>query len=158
MKDREIVDISKKSFDEFSKLLNIEIESEASIEIGDNDQKIVKINVRGDDLGSLIGFHGRTLEAIQLIFSQILNRKLEEIVRVVVDINEYRKRRHSYLEEVAKKALDEVRETGQNVELPPMNPFERRVVHMCLKDEDGIFTESLGEGDGRRVVIKKEIK
>lgn len=158
MKDSELIEKAKGALEEFLQLLKITAETKVVIEAGDNDEKIIAVAIVGDNLGNLIGYHGKTLEAIQFIFTQIVNKALDEPVRVLLDINDYRSRRKEYIENVARKALDEARESGQNIELPPMNPFERRIVHMVVKEEKDVYTESTGEGEARRVTLKLKEK
>jgi len=104
-------------------------------------------------LGGLIGFKGSTLNALQLIFVQMLNKGLEKTVNVIIDVNGFRKDRENYLINLADQAVDEVRQTGQPVELTPLSSYERRIIHLHLKENEYALTESKGEGEERHIVI-----
>jgi spoIIIJ-associated protein len=106
-----------------------------------------------DDMSLLIGRHGQTLEAIQELTRMVVGRKLDQRVRVVVDVEDYRKRREARLEEQARELAERVRETGQAEELDPMNAYERKLVHDAVADVDGVETESRGVDPDRYVVI-----
>jgi spoIIIJ-associated protein len=102
----------------------------------------------------LIGYHGQTLEKLQHIVSQALSHKYKQPVRVVIDINDYRQKRTTSLENLARRAAQQVIESGQDLELQPMNPADRRIVHKLLNDEGKVRTESIGDGKERRIVVK----
>jgi len=116
--------------------------------------KYISVKLVGDDLSDLVGFHGTSMEAIQSILSLMLGKKFQMDLRVLLEVNDYRERREKYLQDVAERAAMDVKSTGQDVELPPMKPYERRMIHMALKSDDQILTESLGEGENRRIVVK----
>ena len=112
------------------------------------------IDITGDDSGLLIGRRGETLRALQFMVNLILrNRLKEEAVRVVLDIERYKERRHSSLKDMALRVADKVAGTGRAVSLEPMPAVERRVVHMALAEHPRVTTESTGLGDKRKVVI-----
>jgi spoIIIJ-associated protein len=106
-----------------------------------------------DDMSLLIGKHGQTLEAIQELTRMAVGRKLDQRVRVIVDVEDYRKRREERLEERARELAERVRETGREEELDPMNSYERKLVHDAVADIDGVETVSRGEEPERYVVI-----
>ena len=138
-------------------LKKVEIKAEVSAEVqdGEEDKKYLMVKIEGDDLGILVGHHGKILESLQTILGLILSREDDNKYRVVLDINDYRERRAEYLTSMALQAAEQVRQSGQDMELEPMKPNERRVVHMALQEEKGISTESVGEGEERRIVVKK---
>jgi spoIIIJ-associated protein len=107
-----------------------------------------------DDMALLIGRHGQTLEAIQELTRMVVSRRLETRVRVIVDIEDYRKRRSERLEERAQELARRVAETGREEELEPMNSYERKLVHDAAAEVDGIETISRGEEPNRFVVIR----
>jgi len=115
---------------------------------------IVKINFQTDNPGILIGYHGQTLSAIQLILSLITYRKLGEWTKIVVDVADYRQRREETLKRMAFSAAQKVKFSHQEQELPPMSSSERRIIHLALSDDSEVETESRGEGKERRVVVK----
>jgi len=115
------------------------------------------IELQGEHLSELIGFHGKMLESLQNVLGLFMNKALEnKEVRVLLDINNYRDKRTEYLTRYAQRAAEEVRMNKEPMELPPMKPFERRIIHMVLKNDPELITESLGEGEERRVVIKSK--
>jgi spoIIIJ-associated protein len=106
-----------------------------------------------DDMSLLIGRHGQTLEAIQEITRMAVGRRLDQRVRVIVDVEDYRKRREARLEEDARELAERVRESGHEEALEPMNSYERKLVHDAVADVDGVETESRGVDPERYVVI-----
>lgn len=115
--------------------------------------KYLWVSIEGDELGLLIGKHGQTLNALQYIVNMVANREILEKQKVVVDINSYRLRREEVLTQLASRLAKKVKLYGKPVELEPMNPHERRVIHVTLQRERGITTYSEGEEPNRRVVI-----
>jgi spoIIIJ-associated protein len=107
-----------------------------------------------EDMSLLIGRHGQTLEAIQELTRMVVGRRLDQRVRVIVDVEDYRKRREVQLEEHARELAERVRETGREEELEPTNSYERKLVHDAVADVDGVETESRGVDPERYVVIR----
>ena len=108
-----------------------------------------------DDLALLIGRHGATLEAIQELTRMVVSRRLDERCRVVVDVEDYRKRREERMIDRALQVARRVLETGQEQVLDPMNPYERKLVHDAVADLGGLETSSRGEEPERSVVIRR---
>jgi len=106
-----------------------------------------------DDMSLLIGRHGQTLEAIQELTRMAIGRRLDQRVRVIVDVEDYRKRREARLEERARELAVQVSQSGEEQELEPMNSYERKLVHDAVADIDGVETESRGVDPERYVVI-----
>lgn len=119
----------------------------------ETDSDVIKINFTGDDLGILIGRRGDTLDALQYLVNLVANRKEESRVRMVLDVEGYRKRREQTLQKLAMKLADKVRRRGQEVVLEPMNPHERRVIHTALQNNRFVYTTSQGEEPFRKIVI-----
>ncbi|MEN6350249.1 MAG: RNA-binding cell elongation regulator Jag/EloR [Syntrophomonas sp.] len=113
----------------------------------------VRINIVGNDMGLLIGRKGETLNAVQYVISLILNRNREEKVRVILDVEDYRKKREESLESLALRLSDKVKRTRKNVVMRPMSSQERRIVHTALQGDPQITTFSLGDEPNRKVVI-----
>ncbi|BBB90573.1 R3H domain protein [Methylomusa anaerophila] len=111
------------------------------------------INIHGDDLGVLIGKHGQTLDALQYLTNLVANRDSEERCKIVLDVEEYRKRRADTLSRLAFRLADRVKRRGDRVVLEPMSPQERKVIHMALQNDNRIVTYSEGEEPFRKVVI-----
>lgn len=162
MKEQEILDKTKSLADEFIAQLGLDAEITVKFVEGDSDKdadtRYLQINFEGENLAELIGFHGKVFDSIQNILGLIISREInEQGVRTLIEINDYRNRREEYLKKYAKRAAEEVRMTGQPLELSPMKPFERRIVHMVLKDDAEVATESYGEGENRRLRIIPKI-
>lgn len=116
-------------------------------------QRPVIIDVSGEDLGILIGRRGETLDALQYITNLIVNRKTRRRVKIIVDVESYRRRREASLRGLAARMADRVRASRQAVTLEAMPAHERRLVHLSLQDDPDVYTQSVGEGEGRKVVI-----
>lgn len=124
----------------------------ASFEVFRREEHVA-INITGNDLGILIGRRGDTLESIQFLTNLAVGRRLSEKIRIIIDVEGYRKRREDTLIKLAKRLADKVKKTGSRVVLEPMSPQERRIIHTALQNEWKIATFSEGEEPHRRVVI-----
>jgi spoIIIJ-associated protein len=113
----------------------------------------VNVEIRGPGLGLLIGRHGTTLDALQLLAAVVANSGFEQGARVVVDAEKYRARRQEMLHKLALQHAQKAKETQQEVVIPDLKPFERRIIHLSLKDDPEVETYSEGEGEGRCIVI-----
>jgi spoIIIJ-associated protein len=125
-----------------------------SVESGDTS----KLDVRGDEgtkeaLGALIGRKGERLSALQHLVNLMLSRKLGAWTRVLVDVEDYRGRRERQLREIATRAAEKVKESGKMLQLEPMPALERRWIHLALRGDTDVATQSIGEEPHRRVVI-----
>lgn len=126
----------------------------ADIDEYEGDEGEIILDIVGDEeLGVLIGRHGKTLDALQVVVGAILGRSDVPRHPLVVDVSGYRYRQRMKLEEIAKRAAERAFRTGRPVTLRPMSAFERRVVHVCLRDDQRVTTASEGEEPERRVVI-----
>ncbi|HEX9056209.1 MAG TPA: RNA-binding cell elongation regulator Jag/EloR [Ktedonobacterales bacterium] len=124
------------------------------IEVRDREPLTLNVQSAGDeDLSQLIGRRGDTLASLQLIVALIVSKQTGQRERIVVDAEGYRERREDNLRSLAQRVAQQVRRVQSPVTLEAMPPSERRIVHMALADEEDITTESVGEGDQRRVVI-----
>jgi spoIIIJ-associated protein len=108
-----------------------------------------------DDMALLIGKHGQTLDAVQELTRMAVGRRLDERIRVIVDVEDYRKRRESRLEDRAREVAARVLKSGSEEILEPMNPFERKIVHDAVSGIDGVESSSRGEEPDRAVVIRR---
>lgn len=113
----------------------------------------VTLNLRGDDLGILIGKHGQTLDALQYLTNLAAHRDSDERVRIVIDVEDYRKRREETLARLAYRLADRVKLRGEKVVLEPMSPHERKIIHITLQDDLRVTTFSEGEEPFRKVII-----
>jgi len=125
----------------------------ASIEEYEGDEGEIILDIVGGECATLIGRHGRTLDAIQALVSAITNRRLGFRYPVVVDVEGYRHRRKSKLEDIARRSADRAARQGIPVHLRPMTAYERRIVHVALRDDRRVMTESEGEEPYRQVVV-----
>jgi spoIIIJ-associated protein len=179
MNEEKIVNLVVESAKELLEKANLDAEISASLtpaedksEEGDKEKKVeknyVNVSINGQDLGLLIGFQGRTMQSFEQVLSLIVNKKLRgeksdkadkdenAIMRIVVDVNDYKEKRFKLIHDSALQAIDQAKESGQQVELPIMTPAERRVVHMAVQEEGGVKSTSEGEEGFRRVVIQPE--
>ncbi|OGO05638.1 MAG: hypothetical protein A2Y73_05600 [Chloroflexi bacterium RBG_13_56_8] len=118
-----------------------------------NDVSPLILNLVGDGLGILIGRRGETLRDLEFIVRLIMSRRLGEWPNLVLDVEGYREKRAQSLRSLAKRMADQARHTGQRVTLEPMPAYERRIIHITLRDEADVYTESTGEGEARKVQI-----
>jgi spoIIIJ-associated protein len=114
----------------------------------------ITLDIQGGDVADLIGRRGENLRALQFILSLMLNKQLKRHLRILVDVDGYRARREELLRGMAQRFAHRVRTMGQPMQLEAMPPNERRIIHLALADDPEVLTESTGEGDARRVVIK----
>lgn len=112
------------------------------------------VNIETENPAILIGYHGEGLSALQTILSLTVYREIGEWLRVFVDVGGYRQKRKESLEKMALSAVQRVKFSRQECELPPMSPSERRIIHVFLSSDPEVATESIGEGRERRIVIK----
>jgi len=129
-----------------------ELDVDASVEVSESDEEILG-RVDGEDLGLLIGRRGQTIDAVQLLCYRAAFRGRQDRKRVTVDAAGYRERRRDAVERQADRAADRALKSGNEIELEPMTPTERRVVHQHLKERSGIETFSEGEEPERCVVV-----
>lgn len=130
-----------------------QMQVDAQVEVVENEG-FFTVNVSTEESGLLIGFHGETLSSFQMILGLIVFKKLGEWTKVVVEIGDYRAKRAEQLGAMAQSYANQAISSGQPVFLPPLPPAERRVVHLALEARGDVITESEGEGNQRRVVVK----
>jgi spoIIIJ-associated protein len=117
------------------------------------------LEIKGDYEGVLIGKYGRTLESLQMLINRMVNKQLKNSMRVIIDIDDYRKRRSDSMAKMAQRLGEKVKRTGHSLTVGPFNAHDRRIVHLTLKEDPSLKTESLGEGDLKKIKIipmKKE--
>lgn len=126
----------------------------AEIRMRDTNENLY-INLAGPKMGVIIGRRGQTLDSLQYLVSLVVNKDKERdnFVKVILDTEDYRKKREETLQRLARRLADRVQKTGKNVELEPMNPYERRIIHSTLQEFEGITTFSEGEEPYRKVII-----
>lgn len=116
------------------------------------DDRII-LNIETEDAGLLIGKQGQTLEAIQYLITKILAKKSRRKVRITIDVESYRARHNEALVQLALKNGDKVKRSGKSITLNPMNPHDRRIVHLTLQTDKELKTMSRGEGLYKKVII-----
>ena len=114
----------------------------------------VTFRLHGEDMGILIGKHGQTLDSLQYLTNLVANKNNSERVRVIIDVEDYRDRRIETLTRLACRLADKVKRTGERVALEPMNPHERKIIHMALQGDRRVTTLSEGDDPFRHVVIE----
>ncbi len=113
----------------------------------------VAFNVKGDDLGILIGRRGQTLACLQYIVRLIVGQQIKAQVPIVIDVEGYKQRRYQALQIFARQMAEQVKARGAPFKFEPMPAYERRIIHLALADYPDVITESIGQGEARRVVI-----
>ena len=113
----------------------------------------IMFRMQGDGLGVLIGKHGQTLDALQYLVNLVANKETKERLRIILDVEDYRKRREETLTALARRIASQVKHSGERVVLEPMKPHERKAIHMALQNDRRIATCSEGEEPYRKVVI-----
>lgn len=138
-------------------LAKMDVEAELAVSVSDPDdltgRRVNVIDIEGDDLGVLIGPRGETLNAIQYLTRLMVGNQLQKRASFVVDVEGYRRRRQQALARLAERMAKKVVTRRSPVSLEPMPPHERRIIHMTLRDNDEVYTQSSGEGNRRKVRI-----
>lgn len=133
--------------------MNFEVEK-AFVEDVEEEEDQVWVGVTVKNPGGLIGFRGRNLASIQIVLSMIVRNQVDEKIRVLLDVNNYRGEQKSRLENMVKNLAEKVVQTGTPISLANMSSYERRICHMAAANIEDVVTESEGEGEERHVVIK----
>ena len=141
--------LAEEFLDSVFKAMQLDVE----IVINDEDKSLLDIELKGDEMGVLIGKRGQTLDSLQTLTSLVVNKDTDSYVRVKMDTENYRKRRKDTLENLAKNIAYKVKRTKRVVSLEPMNPYERRVIHSALQNDKFVSTHSEGEEPFRHVVV-----
>lgn len=153
------IEIKNKSEEFLSTIIDkFKVQYNLNIELNNNELNVEVTSNNPSELGIIIGKHGSTLDSLQYLLSQVINKHKEDFIRVTVDANEYRDKRKKNLEKIAKRGVERVQKYGRPVKLEPMNAADRRIVHMVLQNYETITTHSEGRDPFRRVVITKERK
>ncbi len=132
-----------------TRLMNVNV----SVAADTDGEGNVRVDMHGDTLGILIGRRGETLDALQYLTSLNVNRGQEEYTRVTIDTENYRAKREEALTRLANRMANRAVKTGRKVVLEPMNPYERRILHSALQQNDAVTTHSEGDEPNRHVVI-----
>ncbi len=147
-KERAVVDEAKVVLEEFLRLMDLG----GTVEIAMGTET-AKLNVKGDDLGVLIGRRGEKLASLQHLVNLIIARREGQTFRIAIDVENYRGRREDQLRDVARRAAERVLQTGKIIQLEAMPAVERRIVHMALVENPRVRTQSVGVEPNRRIVV-----
>lgn len=147
---REVEEAAKKFLGEVFDAMEMEVIVDARY---DDAEKALDVDMRGEEIGILIGKRGQTLDSLQYLVSLVVNRGQADYIRVKLDTENYRQRRKETLENLAKNIAYKVKRTKRPVSLEPMNPYERRIIHSALQNDRYVTTHSEGEEPFRRVVV-----
>ena len=151
LKNPEIA-MAKKFLGDIFKSMKLDVEIEAEM----TEEDVLTVNLIGENMGIVIGKRGDTLDSLQYLTSIIVNRDSEKYIKVVVDAENYREKRYNSLIALASRLADKVARTGRRHTLEPMNPYERRIIHSSLQDNENVTTRSVGEDPYRKVVIESK--
>ena len=144
--DENVVEFLSSIFD----AMKMEVEMLVAV---NEEEHIIEVELKGDDMGILIGKRGQTLDSLQYLTNLAINKHSDEYYKVKIDTEDYRKRRKETLENLAKNIAYKVKRTKRPVSLEPMNPFERRIIHSALQNDRYVTTHSEGDEPYRHVVV-----
>lgn len=144
--DENVVEFLSSIFD----AMKMEVEILVAV---NEEEHIIEVELKGDDMGILIGKRGQTLDSLQYLTNLAINKHSDEYCKVKIDTEDYRKRRKETLENLAKNIAYKVKRTKRPVSLEPMNPFERRIIHSALQNDRYVTTHSEGDEPYRHVVV-----
>ena len=144
--DENVVEFLSSIFD----AMKMEVEILVAV---NEEEHIIEAELKGDDMGILIGKRGQTLDSLQYLTNLAINKHSDEYYKVKIDTEDYRKRRKETLENLAKNIEYKVKRTKRPVSLEPMNPFERRIIHSALQNDRYVTTHSEGDEPYRHVVV-----
>lgn len=146
----EIADTAIAVLKDILKYFNV---GEVTIDEYEGDEGELILDITGKDLAVLIGRHGKTLDALQFLVSAITVRKIGYRFPVIIDVESYKNRQRQKLEALARSSANKAASQGRSVKLRPMTPYERRIIHVALRDDNRVNTASEGEGPARHVVV-----
>ena len=144
--DENVVEFLSSVFD----AMKMEVEILVAV---NEEEHIIEVELKGDDMGILIGKRGQTLDSLQYLTNLAINKHSDEYYKVKIDTEDYRKRRKETLENLAKNIAYKVKRTKRPVSLEPMNPFERRIIHSALQNDRYVTIHSEGDEPYRHVVV-----
>ena len=149
-KKGDVTDVVRNFLSKIFSCMNIEVEIEME---HDKEDGLISIELKGNDMGMLIGKRGQTLDSLQYLTSLVVNKKSEDFIKIKLDTENYRQRRKETIENLAKNVANKVKKTGRPAFLEPMNPYERRIIHAVLQSDKYVDTHSEGEEPHRKVVV-----
>jgi len=138
---------------EMGVVASVILQAKASIEGEEGAAAPIALDIEGDDLGILIGWRGQALSCLQYIVRLIVAHQTESWVPIIIDVEGYKQRRYEALRALAYRLAEQVKVRGVPFSLEPMSAYERRIIHLALADHPDVTTQSIGEGEARKVVI-----
>ncbi len=144
---------AKEQIEKFLKEFTNIIGKEINFQIKELDANTIYVEIKGEEAKFLIGYRGEVLNSIQTILIAIAGKNITEKIHVNVDILGYREKRKKVLEDLAKRVSKNVIKNKKSVTLEPMTAYERKIIHTILQTNEKVTTESIGEGEHRRIVI-----
>ncbi len=153
--EQEKLSTIKEIIEEIIKTMNLDGRVVEVVEVNESDGGALA-RIASQEAGYLIGRNGDNLRALQQIIRAVVSKKIIDAPRLTIDINNYQQERLDMLKSAAQSLAQEVAQQSVSRYLPPMNAYERRIIHISLIDLPGIKTESEGEGEGRRIVIRPD--
>lgn len=147
---KEIENVAESFLTDLFKTMNLEVSMKFDYDTEDNS---LGVDLQGPEMGIIIGKRGQTLDSLQYLTNLVVNRKASNYTRVKIDTEDYRNRRKETLENLAKNVAFKVKKNKRPVSLEAMNPYERRIIHSALSNDDSVLTHSEGEEPYRHVVV-----
>jgi spoIIIJ-associated protein len=144
----EEIEIAKELTIGLAERMGVKTEVEGFLKEGD-----LYLEIKGDQRGILIGKHGRTLESLQILINRMVNKRVKKGIRVILDVDDYRKRRAESMVQMAQRLGEKVKRTGYSQTVGPFSAYDRRIIHLTIKEDPSLKTESLGEGELKKVRI-----
>lgn len=144
---------NKKTIEKIVSELFKQIGVEEPFDVSESED-MVSIVINANEPGLIIGHHGDTLDSLQLVISLMVAKKLGEFKRVSLEVGDYKKNRSEYLKNLAEQTKEKVLAEQREIYLPDLKPWERREVHMQLAEDQEVYSESVGEGKERTLVVK----
>lgn len=149
--EEKTIDVKAKDFlSDIFKSMNLAVVIDVKY---DDIENTLDVDLSGDEMGVLIGKRGQTLDSLQYLVSLVVNKDVDDYIRVKIDTENYRQRRKETLENLAKNISYKVKRTRRPVSLEPMNPYERRIIHSALQNDKYVTTHSEGDEPYRKVVV-----
>jgi spoIIIJ-associated protein len=144
----EVIDKVKQMMGELLEVMGMKAEVEASLKEED-----LFVDIKAEREGILIGKHGRALDSLQFLFNRMVNKQLKERVKIYIDVNGYKVKRTASLKKMASRLGETVKRVGKILSIGPFNSHDRRIIHLALKEDPALQTESIGEGEIKRIKI-----
>lgn len=155
--DKKEIKTIKEITGELLRVLDVEGDFEI-IESKKADEEFVEIILNTKDTGVVIGYHGDTLEGLQLVLSLCVARNLGRFIRISIDVGDYKKNRTEFLKALAQETKERVLAEGKEIVVPELKSWERRIVHLLLEKDNEVASESQGEGRDRVLVVSPKVK